>query len=91
VGRIYRRNYEEEKELGHSDKYALVQRGGNSEVMQSGKAIVARFYQLQSGHTLMVQYLKQIGKRSNMNFLWCGLEYQTRNHLFKWCVRWKQG
>jgi len=25
-----------------------------------------------------------------MKCWWCGHEYQTRDHLFKWCKRWKQ-
>ena len=38
----------------------------------------------------MAQYLRWIGKRSDMKCWWCGHEYQTRDHLFKWCKRWKQ-
>jgi len=25
-----------------------------------------------------------------MKCWWCGHEYQTRDHLFKWCKRWKR-
>jgi len=67
----------------HSYQYDLVKRGGNGAVMKAWKSIAARFYQLKSGHGLMVQYLKRIGKRKDMKCWWCGHEYQTRDHLFK--------
>jgi len=59
-------------------------------VMRSRKLIAARFYQLQTGHALMAKYLMRMGKRSDMKCWWCGHEYQTRDHLFKWCKRWKR-
>jgi len=74
----------------HSYRYDLGKRGGNSEVMGSRKAIAARFYQLKTGHALLGKYLRRIGKRRDMKCWWCGHEYQTRDHLFKWCKRWKQ-
>jgi hypothetical protein len=37
----------------------------------------------------MAMYLKQIGKREHTKCWWCGHEYQSRDHLFKWCKRWK--
>jgi len=85
---------EEIKELGkkskHSYRYDLVKRGGNKAVMTSKKSIAARFYQLKTGHALMGKYLRRIGKRRDMKCWWCGHEYQTRDHLFKWCRRWKR-
>jgi len=82
------------KELGkkskHSYRYDLVKRGGNSAVMEAKKTIAARFYQLKSEHALIAKYLLRIGKRSDMKCWWCGHEYQTRDHLVKWCKRWKQ-
>jgi len=85
---------EEIKTMGqkskHSYRYDLVKRGGNSAVMEARKTIVARFYQLKSGHALIAKYLLQIGKRRDMKCWWCGHEYQTRDHRFKWCKRWKQ-
>jgi len=78
------------KKSKHSYRYDLVKRGGNSVVIEAKKTIVARFYQLKSGHALLAKYLLQIRKRSDMKCWWCGHEYQTRDHLFKWCKRWKQ-
>jgi len=87
-------NKKEIKEMGkkskHSYRYDLVKRGGNSAVMKSQKSIVARFYQIKTGHALMGKYLMRIGKRRDMKCWWCGYEYQTRDHLFKWCKRWKR-
>jgi len=85
---------EEMKKLGkkskHSYRYDLVKRGGNSAMMEAKKTIMARFYQLKSGHALIAKYPLRIGKRRDMKCWWCGHEYQTRDHLFKWCKRWKQ-
>jgi len=85
---------EETKEMGkkskHSHQYDLVKRGGNSAVMGAKKTIAARFYQLKSGHALIAKYLLRIRKRRDMKCWWCGHEYQTRDHLFKWCKRWKR-
>ena len=85
---------EEIKEMGkksrHSYQYDLVKRGGNGAVIKSQKSIATRFYQLKTGHALMGKYLMRIGKRRDMKCWWCGHEYQTRDHLFKWCKRWKR-
>jgi len=85
---------EEIKKMGkkskHSYRYDMVKRGGNSVVMGAKKMIAARFYPLKSGHALIAKYLLQIGKRRDMKCWWCGHEYQTREHLFKWCKRWKR-
>jgi hypothetical protein len=78
------------KKSKHSYRYDLVKRGGTSEVMTSRKLIAARFYQLKTGHALLGKYLRLIGKRRDMKCWWCGHEYQTRDHLFKWCKRWKR-
>ena len=59
-------------------------------MMGAKKTIAARFYQLKSGHALLANYLLRIGKRSDMTCWWCQHEYQTRDHLFKWCKRWKR-
>ena len=81
---------EKGKKSKHSYQYDLVKRGGNSAVMESKKPIVVRFYQLKTGHALLGKYLQRIGTRRDMKCWWCGHEYQTRDHLFKWCKRWKQ-
>jgi len=78
------------KKSKHSYRYDLVKRGGNSAVMEAKKTIAARFYQLKSGHALIAKYLLRIGKRRDMKCWWCGYQYQTRDHLFKWCKRWKR-
>jgi hypothetical protein len=78
------------KKSTHSYRYDLVKRGGNKAVMESKKAIAARFNQLKTGHALLAGYLRLIGKRDDMKCWWCGHEYQTRDHLFKWCKRWKR-
>jgi len=70
--------------------YDLVKRGSQKVVMKARKLIAARFHQLNSGHGLMAKYLMRIGKRGDMKCWWCGHEYQTRDHLFKWCKRRKQ-
>jgi len=77
------------KKSKHSYQYDLVKRGGNSAVMEAKKTIAARFYQLKSGHALIAKYLLRIGKRRDMKCCWCRHESQTRDHLFKWCKRWK--
>jgi ribonuclease HI len=74
----------------HSYRYDLIKRGGNKAVMSSQKSIVSRFYQLKSGLALIAKYLRWIGKRRDMKCWWRGHEYQTRDHLFKWCKRWKR-
>jgi len=52
---------EEMKEMGnkskHSYRYDWVKRGGNRVAMESQKSIVARFYQLKTGHALLGKYL----------------------------------
>jgi len=59
-------------------------------VMESKKSIAARFYHFKTEHVLMAQYLQRIAKRRDMKCWWCGHEYQTRDHLFQWCKRWKR-
>jgi hypothetical protein len=78
------------KKSKHSYWYDLVKRGGNSVTMDSKKSISARFYQPKTGHALLGKYLRRIGKRRDMKCWWCGHEYQMRDHLFKWCKRWKR-
>jgi len=82
------------KEMGmkskHSYRYDLVKPEGNKVVMKSKKSIAVRFYQFKTGHALMGKYLRRIGKRGDMKCWWCGHEYQTRDHLYKWCKRWKR-
>jgi len=78
------------KKSKHSYQYDLVKRGGHKAVMTSQELIAARFYQLKSGRALMAQYLRRIGKRRDMRCWWCGHEYQTSDHLFKWCKRWRR-
>jgi ribonuclease HI len=96
--RVTETNWEESKEgikeMGrkskHSYRYDLVKKGGNKEVMKSRKSIAASFYGVKAGHALLGKYLRWIGKRSDKKYWWCGHEYQTRDHIFKWCKRWKR-
>ena len=78
------------RKSNNSYRYDLVKWGGNSAVMGGNKTIAARLNQLMSGHALIAKYLKRIGKRRDMKFWWSGHDYQTRDHLFKWCINWKQ-
>jgi len=78
------------KKSRHSYQYDMVKRGGDSAVMKAKKTIAARFYQLKAEHGLIAKYIMRIGKRRHMKCWWCGHEYQTRDHLFKWCKRWKR-
>jgi len=94
MGAKWEESKKEIKEMGkkskHSYRYDLVKRGGNSTVMKSQKTIAARFYQLKTGHALLGKCLMRMIKRRDMKCSWCGHEYQTRDHLFKWCKRWKR-
>jgi hypothetical protein len=58
--------------------------------MESRKSISSRFYELKTGHALIGKYLSRIGKRRDIECWWCGHEYQTRDHVFQWCKRWKR-
>jgi hypothetical protein len=82
------------EETGNKSKqsyqYDLVKRGGKEAVMNAEKSIVASFYQLKTGHALLGKYLRRIGNRRDMKCRWCVHEYQTRDHLFKWCTRWER-
>jgi len=96
--RLIEAKWEESKEIikkmgkksKHSYRYGLVKRGRNSAAMGAKKTIAATLYHLKSGHALIVKHLLRIGKRSDMKCWWCWHDYQTRDHLFKWCKRWKR-
>jgi len=58
------------------------------------KRTASRFYQLKSGHALTGVYLKSTDSRPDDHSWWYDPEndsgtHQMRDHLFKYCYRWK--
>jgi len=58
-------------------------------VASCGKMSASRFYQLKTSHALIGQYLKWIKSRPAAGCGWCHYACQTRDHLFRWCPKWK--
>ena len=58
-------------------------------VAGSSKRHASRFYQLKTGHCLTGQYLNRTKSRPTPQCWWCLRPTQTRDHLFKGCVAWK--
>ena len=55
------------------------------------KALASRFFQLASGHALTAPFLKEkFGWIESDMCWWCTKSRQTREHLFKECLVWKQ-
>lgn len=55
------------------------------------KELASHFFQLASGHVMIAPFLKEkFGWIDNDVCWWCGTARQTREHLFKECVAWKQ-
>jgi len=59
-------------------------------VAGSTKRLAPRFYQLKTGHCRMGQYLHWTKVRPTAQYWWCRCPTQTRDHLLKWCPRWKE-
>ena len=57
---------------------------------EANKKIVGRYFQLKVGHALTGVFLEHIKKKESQECWWCGHKKQTRDHLFKWCKKWKQ-
>jgi len=58
--------------------------------MTSVKSLPARFYRLKSAHVRTGVYLKRFGHRDDDKCLCCGgTVSQTRVHLFRHCIRWR--
>ena len=58
--------------------------------MTSIKPLAAMFYRLKPGHAPTGVYLKRFGHRDDNKFRLCGgTSYQTREHLFCHCSRWR--
>ena len=60
----------------------------------SEERTASRFHQLKSGRALTGVYLKSTDNRPDENCWWCYPEndsgtHQMRDHLFKYCYRWK--
>ena len=63
---------------------------GRSGPCEAGPDCQSEDTEIKSGHALIAKYLLRISKRRDMKCWRCGYEYQMRNHLFKWCKRWKR-
>jgi hypothetical protein len=59
-------------------------------VAGSTKRHASRFYQLKTGHCLTGQHLHWTKSRPSPQCWWCASEIQSRDHLFKECVEWKE-
>jgi hypothetical protein len=58
--------------------------------MTSVKSLAARFYRLKSGYAPTGVHLKRFGHRDDDKCWWCGeTVFQTREHLFRHCSRWR--
>jgi hypothetical protein len=53
------------------------------------KKIAGRYFQLKVGHTLTGVYLERIKNSESQECWWCGYKRKTRDHLSKWCNKWK--
>jgi len=62
----------------------------DSMVADCTKRIASRFYQLKTGHAHTGQYLQWANVRPEAQCWWCRCPTQTRDHLLKWCPRWKE-
>jgi len=61
----------------------------NEVVAGSTKSLASRFYQLKTGHCRTGQYLHWTGARLTAQCWWCKCPTQTRDHLLKECLKWK--
>jgi hypothetical protein len=62
------------------------------ELHRTPKELASRFYQLMMGHAVIAPYLKYKIKTSDSDECWwCEIpgKRQTREHLFKECIHWK--
>jgi ribonuclease HI len=59
-------------------------------VAGSTKRHASRFYQLKTGHCLTGQHLHRMKSRPSPQCWWCASGTQTRDHLFKECVEWRE-
>jgi hypothetical protein len=60
------------------------------EVSLAKKSITSRYLQLKVGHALTAVYFERIKKKESQECWWCQYKRQTRDHLFKWCKKWKR-
>jgi hypothetical protein len=54
---------------------------------EAKKKIAERYFQVKVGHALTGVYLQHIKKKGSWKYWWCGHEWQTGDHLFKWCKK----
>ena len=83
-------------ERRHLNKGYVLRKKGKPDPTPAGadKRTASRFYQLKSRHALTGVYLKSTDNRPDNHCWWCHPEndsgtHQTRDHLFKYCYRWK--
>ena len=62
-----------------------------TELRGAPKRIGSRFSQLASGHAMTAPFIKEKFGWINSDLCWrCGAARQTREHLFKECIAWKE-
>jgi hypothetical protein len=63
---------------------------GDKTAFKTKKAVAARFFQLRLQKASTAPYLHRTGRRVDDKCSWCKSgAVQTRDHLFKFCMRWK--
>jgi ribonuclease HI len=74
-----------------SKAYIPREEGMRKNLKNEKKGVAARYYQLMTGHAIIVPYLKEKRRKRDSDMCWwCESgKRQTREHLFKECVRWK--
>jgi ribonuclease HI len=80
------------KERCHGKRYYHLKESQRTDPVASRarKAVASRFYQFRMGKARIGPYLAMVGQAENDKCWWCGSgASQTREHLFKYCGRWK--
>ena len=61
------------------------------ELRKARKGVASRFFQLLSGHAMIAPFLKEKWKWIDSDICWwCEKKRQSRDHLFKECIAWKE-
>ena len=62
-----------------------------AELRRAPKELASRFFQLASGHAVIAPFVKErLGWTDSDLCWWCGSARQTREHLFKECITWRE-
>ena len=70
------------------DRIPRIPRG----LQRAPKELASQFFQLASGHAMIAPFLKEKFGWVETDTCWrCGTGRQTREHLFKECLTWKEG